>query len=104
MQDQATYNAQRVAERADSGTYGRDRQAIKRTKGGRYLAEITKEELLQLQHLPIDAAAEKLGVGTTSLKVRCREVGIKKWPFRDLQRAVSKVERSKKRDHQVCAC
>lgn len=103
-QEQDTTQRLAVAMVADMNVGGRDRLAVKRTKGGRYLAEITKEELLQFQHLPIETAADKLGVGTTSLKIRCREVGIKKWPFRDIQRAVAKVARSKMRENQVHNC
>jgi hypothetical protein len=40
---------------------------------------------LQLwQHLPLEAASKKLGIGVTQLKSRCRMMGIKKWPYRKL--------------------
>lgn len=35
-------------------------------------------------HLPQNLAADELGVGSTALKSRCREMGIARWPWRKL--------------------
>jgi hypothetical protein len=35
-------------------------------------------------HEPLAVAAESMGVCTTFLKKRCREVGVRRWPFRDI--------------------
>lgn len=94
---------ERVARRlaANMDFEGHGRLAIKRTKGGRFLSELTKEEILALQHMSVQDASRKLGVGTTSFKLRCRELGIKRWPFRDLKRVVTKVARARILEQQV---
>ena len=33
---------------------------------------------------PINEAAKQLGIGLTALKRRCRELGIKRWPHRQV--------------------
>ena len=35
-------------------------------------------------YMAVDQAAKKLGVGLSSLKRRCRAMGIKRWPCRKL--------------------
>ena len=32
--------------------------------------------------VPINDAAKQLGIGLTALKRRCRELGIRRWPYR----------------------
>ncbi|KAL4434410.1 hypothetical protein ABPG75_000851 [Micractinium tetrahymenae] len=59
----------------------------KRTKGGRYSHEITKEEIELYYHLPCEEASRQLGIGLTILKRICRRLGIEKWPYRQLKRA-----------------
>nr|GMD14730.1 protein RKD2-like [Ipomoea batatas] len=45
---------------------------------------ISKEMISKYFHLPIYRAAKELRVGYTILKERCRELGIFKWPYRQL--------------------
>ncbi|KAL0248075.1 hypothetical protein GEMRC1_003312 [Eukaryota sp. GEM-RC1] len=44
-------------------------------------SDITLETLRSLFHLPIGDAASYLKIGRTTLKQRCRELGISKWPY-----------------------
>nr|GME01624.1 replication factor A protein 1-like [Ipomoea batatas] len=41
---------------------------------------VTKEMISSCFHLPISKAAEELKLGVTTLKLRCRELGIRRWP------------------------
>ncbi|KAJ0780911.1 putative transcription factor Nin-like family [Helianthus annuus] len=50
------------------------------------------EEIEKHFELPIAVAAEKLGVGLTLLKKRCREFNIKRWPHRKLKRIKSFIQ------------
>ncbi|XP_031099829.1 protein RKD2-like [Ipomoea triloba] len=47
---------------------------------------VTKEMISSFFHLPINEAAVQLKMGLTVLKVRCRELGISKWPQKKLLR------------------
>jgi hypothetical protein len=45
--------------------------------------ELSLAELAALYSCkPINDAAKQLGIGLTALKRRCRELGIKRWPYR----------------------
>lgn len=49
-------------------------------------ANLTIDEISEYyQRYPISEAAQELGVGLTALKRRCREVGILRWPFRQVR-------------------
>ena len=57
--------------------------------------QLSKDDIAQTFHLPIERAARSLGVGLTVLKRQCREFGISRWPFRkmkSLERMLSIVE------------
>nr|GMD67006.1 protein RKD1-like [Ipomoea batatas] len=41
---------------------------------------VTKEMISSCFHLPVSKAAEELKLGVTTLKLRCRELGIRRWP------------------------
>lgn len=43
--------------------------------------------------MPLVQAAEKLGVSATTLKLRCRELGISSWPHRKLRSIQSTISR-----------
>nr|GMD78604.1 Protein RKD1 [Ipomoea batatas]GME08949.1 Protein RKD1 [Ipomoea batatas] len=47
---------------------------------------VTKEMISSFFHLPINEAVVQLKMGLTTLKVRCRELGISKWPQKKLLR------------------
>ena len=51
----------------------------------RRISMITQLDLQALYHLPISAAARELDIGLTLLKKRCRELGLKRWPYRKLK-------------------
>ncbi|MFS7929885.1 putative transcription factor Nin-like family [Helianthus anomalus] len=53
------------------------------------------EEIEKHFELPIAVAAEKLGVGLTMLKKRCREFNIKRWPHRKLKSIKSLIQNVK---------
>ena len=60
--------------------------------------QLSKNDIAQTFHLPIERAARSLGVGLTVLKRQCREFGISRWPFRkmkSLERMLSIVEVSR---------
>jgi len=40
----------------------------------------------------IEGAASQLGVGVTALKKRCRQLGIKRWPHRQLQSMMNMIK------------
>ncbi|PWA91553.1 hypothetical protein CTI12_AA087800 [Artemisia annua] len=46
--------------------------------------ELSKEVVAQYFNLPVKQAANKLNVGLTVLKRRCRQLGFKRWPHRRL--------------------
>jgi hypothetical protein len=46
---------------------------------------LTLGDLQAVYHLPISAAAKKFDIGLTLLKKRCRELGLKRWPYRKLK-------------------
>mmetsp|Transcript_3624 Transcript_3624/g.8651 ORF Transcript_3624/g.8651 Transcript_3624/m.8651 type:complete len:218 (+) Transcript_3624:878-1531(+) len=55
------------------------------------------EVVARFFQLPIQQAAEELKVGETWLKQKCREHGIKRWPYRkvkSLERSIEKVQSS----------
>nr|GMC53482.1 replication protein A 70 kDa DNA-binding subunit B-like [Ipomoea batatas] len=41
---------------------------------------VTKQMISSHFHLPVSKAAEELKLGVTTLKLRCRELGIRRWP------------------------
>ncbi|GAB4813338.1 hypothetical protein N2152v2_000384 [Parachlorella kessleri] len=59
----------------------------KRTKAGRYAADITWEELESCFHLPTDQACKELGVGLTIFKRICRRFGLERWPYKKPSKA-----------------
>eukprot|EP00890_Picochlorum_soloecismus_P004569 jgi/Picsp_1/5112/NSC_02475-R1_protein len=54
----------------------------KRTRQGRYISDISLDEVLELVHLPASVACSRLGVGLTSFKRLCRSHGILMWPYK----------------------
>lgn len=49
-------------------------------------ALISLDDIKPLFHLPLAHAARILGVCGTFLKTACRRVGVKRWPYRTLQK------------------
>eukprot|EP00792_Barthelona_sp_PAP020_P005893 TRINITY_DN283_c0_g1_i1.p1 TRINITY_DN283_c0_g1~~TRINITY_DN283_c0_g1_i1.p1 ORF type:complete len:144 (+),score=21.08 TRINITY_DN283_c0_g1_i1:36-467(+) len=49
---------------------------------GRQKAVLSRAQIEEQFHLPIKDAAQLLGISVTTLKQRCREYGIKVWPFK----------------------
>ncbi len=50
------------------------------------LEGLSAEALADLYtRFPIDAAARHLGVGVTALKLRCRQLGVPRWPHRQVR-------------------
>nr|GMD60439.1 protein RKD1-like [Ipomoea batatas] len=41
---------------------------------------VTKQMISSCFHLPVSKATEELKLGVTTLKLRCRELGIRRWP------------------------
>lgn len=53
--------------------------------------------------MPLMDAAEEMGVRKTAFKKRCRQMGIRHWPFRkvrSLKRSIEELEKMK--DHATC--
>lgn len=61
-----------------------DVHIIRPHKGGER-RKINKAMLREVYHLPINEAAEHLGIGVTVLKKYCRRFEIGRWPFRKLK-------------------
>ncbi|KAL4436726.1 hypothetical protein ABPG75_003865 [Micractinium tetrahymenae] len=57
----------------------------KRTKAGRYVDELTREELAAHFGLPAQQAAAAVGVSFTIFKRICRNFGLERWPYRRLK-------------------
>lgn len=43
------------------------------------------QDIMQWFHVPLDVAAQKLGICTATIKRTCRQHGIRSWPFRKLR-------------------
>ncbi|KAL8253181.1 hypothetical protein R6Q59_036874 [Mikania micrantha] len=63
--------------------------------GWRRSRALELEEIEKHFEMPIAMAAEKLGVGLTVLKKRCREYNIKRWPHRKLKSIKSLIQNAK---------
>ncbi|KAL6746369.1 RWP-RK domain-containing protein, partial [Haematococcus lacustris] len=64
---------------------------------------ITKALLQEVYHLPINEAADQLGVGVTVLKKFCRRFQVERWPSRKLKslnKLISSVEELHAQDPQ----
>ena len=46
--------------------------------------DFSMEKISKYFHLPINDAATELGIGVTTLRYKCRNFGIKRWPNRKL--------------------
>lgn len=46
--------------------------------------DLSMEKISKFFHLSINDAATELGIGVTTLRYKCRRVGIKRWPNRKL--------------------
>lgn len=53
---------------------------------------LTLEELSQYFHLPINEAAEQLGICATVLKKICRSKGVQRWPHRKIKSLNNMIE------------
>lgn len=63
-------------------------------------------DLQAVYHLPISAAAKKFNIGLTLLKKRCRDLGLKRWPYRKLKsmdKLLHSIESVDGHDPQVSA-
>ncbi|KAL4566520.1 hypothetical protein LXL04_030636 [Taraxacum kok-saghyz] len=48
------------------------------------MTALSREMISQYFYKPIDQAAKELNIGKTLLKKRCRDLGIRRWPYRKL--------------------
>lgn len=67
---------------------------------------ITLTDLQDVYHLPISNAAKKFDIGLTLLKKRCRELGLRRWPYRKLKsmdKLLQSIESVDGQDPQVRA-
>lgn len=44
--------------------------------------QLTLQDIVHFSHLRVNDAAFKLGMGLTNFKKQCRELGVKRWPYR----------------------
>lgn len=56
---------------------------------------LTREEISKYFYVSIRQAAKELNVGMTLLKKRCRELGIRRWPYRKLMSIKALIENVK---------
>nr|GMD39173.1 Protein RKD1 [Ipomoea batatas] len=66
-----------IVEDNSSKKEGRGRRPVPST--------LSREVIFSYFHMPVCQAAEELGIGETTLKERCRKVGIPRWPHRKLK-------------------
>eukprot|EP00873_Tetraselmis_striata_P013703 jgi/Tetstr1/433967/TSEL_023144.t1 len=59
----------------------------------RQISGFNLNEVCQYFHLPIHEAAARLGVGETWLKQKCRDSGIRRWPYRKVKSMDKIIER-----------
>lgn len=52
----------------------------------------TKENLINLFHLPLQLAAKHIGICPTNFKKYCRKVGIHRWPNRKIKSVNNKIQ------------
>ena len=45
---------------------------------------LSREAISKCFYMPINQAAKELNIGVTLLKIRCRDLGIRRWPHRKL--------------------
>ena len=57
----------------------------------RHRKNITLDDLREVFELPLEEAAQKLNISTSSLKRLCREYKIPKWPFRKVSALQTKI-------------
>lgn len=61
-------------------------RSIERRRNGRQrLTDIGFDEIKNYFYMPITRAAKEMDVGVTVLKMRCRELGILRWPHRKMK-------------------
>ena len=60
-------------------------------KPGRAKSQISLDQVSQLLHLPITAAASALGVCVALLKRKCRVLGLSRWPYRQVKALSTKL-------------
>merc|ERR1712137_1495646 len=68
------------------GTYGMQKTGYKSS-------EVTFEKVSPLFHLPISEASKSLNICPTLLKNICREMGISKWPHRQIKSLTNMIEK-----------
>mmetsp|Transcript_38729 Transcript_38729/g.66480 ORF Transcript_38729/g.66480 Transcript_38729/m.66480 type:complete len:149 (-) Transcript_38729:227-673(-) len=66
-------------------------------------SELTFDVLANHFHEPISTAAPKLGVCPTVLKNLCRELGLSRWPFRQIQSLTNMINKLEKLSANVDA-
>lgn len=74
-----------------------------RTHLGSEPRKINKQLLQEVYHLPINEAADQLGIGVTVLKKYCRRFNIDRWPYRKLKsmdKLIQSVEEQRALDPQ----
>eukprot|EP00290_Baffinella_frigidus_P002687 CAMPEP_0180185246 /NCGR_PEP_ID=MMETSP0986-20121125/42282_1 /TAXON_ID=697907 /ORGANISM="non described non described, Strain CCMP2293" /LENGTH=454 /DNA_ID=CAMNT_0022139039 /DNA_START=30 /DNA_END=1394 /DNA_ORIENTATION=+ len=55
---------------------------LKRDTDNTLPVQLTLQMLHEIAHIPLIAAAKKLGISKTALKNACRSLGLERWPFR----------------------
>jgi hypothetical protein len=60
-------------------------------KGARPRVQVTLGQVAQLLHLPITSAADALGVCVALLKRKCRQLGLTRWPHRQVKALSTKL-------------
>ncbi|EKX43337.1 hypothetical protein GUITHDRAFT_110751 [Guillardia theta CCMP2712] len=70
-------------ERASSSTArgGFKEEAVGSVSQGLNLASVTMASLEPFFALPLGEAAQRMGVGRSTLKVACRRLGLQRWPY-----------------------
>lgn len=71
------------------------KQVHRKTKAGRLVSDIQQTELQAWFQLPEHQACRRMGLGLTVFKRVCRRFGVRRWPYRKLQRlkhVLKKVE------------
>lgn len=66
--------------------------------------KLTLDEVMRLTHLRQPEAAEACGFKPTAFKKRCRELGIAKWPFRQVSSNIRAVERMEGVHQELQSC
>ncbi|XP_059289768.1 protein RKD1-like [Lycium ferocissimum] len=62
---------------------------------------LSRETISKCFYMPINQATKELNIGVTLLKIRCRDLGIQRWPHRKLMSLQTLIKNVKKKNVKI---